>query len=498
MLQRSLEASQGRDGSPPTWLVLGAPVVALGLPFGVYLLTLAPSVYSMDSPELVTAAYTLGVAHAPGYPLYTLLGWLFSHAVRLGDVAFRMNLLSAVLGAGTIPLVYLLARRLARDTLACLAAALLLAFSYWFWADSLVAEVYTLDAFLLAAMLLFLLEWRQRQRKAALFAFALFFGLSLAHRTTSALSAPAFAAYVLLSSRGTDKRALLAMPAFVMAGLMLYIYIPAVYRAHPTYVWSPSTDLASVSGLWWLVSAKAFQGLVFALGPAQVLRNLGECIWWLSASFMGVGLALGLVGIWRQFFTSRRELLLLGGVFLPQILFYANYDVVDREFMLLPVYVVWALWVALGAAHVADLARSYAPRVRVSAAASGLFLALPLVALAINYSLVDLSSEQRPRDQATELFAAAEPNAVVVGRWIDISPLLYLQKVEHQRPDVLLTFGPVQSGQYLWDLVRTNIGTRAVYIPQEAEVDILKSQYDLVAVGQWYRVEPPGLESEGR
>lgn len=491
------DARQRRSTGQRTWLVVGLHCLAMGVPLAVYLRTLAPSVYSLDSPELVTAAYTLGVAHAPGYPLYTLLGWVWSHALPLGDVAFRLNLLSAVLGAGTILLVYAVAQRLVRDKLASFTAALLLAFSYWFWANSLVAEVYTLDVFLLAAMLLFVLEWRQRRQKAALLAFALFFGLSLANRTTSALCGPAFAAYVLMSARRKEWRVYLAMPAFWAAGLMFYLYIPAVYRANPIYAWSGPRDVASISGLWWLVSAQPFQRLVFAFGPAQALQNLGECMWWLTASFMGLGLVLGLVGIWRQFVTSPRELLLLGGIFLPQLVFYANYNAADRELMLLPVYLVWALWVALGAAFVANLARSYAPHVRAAVVgSSALFLALPLVALAVNYPLVDLSSDNRPRNEAMELLTAAEPNAVVIGRWIDVSPILYLQKVEHQRPDLQLIFAPIQNEQYLWNVVRANTGTRAIYIPQEAE--ILRGQYDFLRVGEWYRVTPKGSESMGR
>ena len=65
----------------------------------VYALTLTPSLsyLSPDGSELATVPYVLGLAHSPGYPLYTWLGFLFSHLVPLGDVAFRINLMSAVI-----------------------------------------------------------------------------------------------------------------------------------------------------------------------------------------------------------------------------------------------------------------------------------------------------------------------------------------------------------------------------------------------------------------
>src|SRR4030042_1235500 len=67
----------------------------------VYALTLTPSLsyLSPDGSELATVPYVLGLAHSPGYPLYTWLGFLFSHLVPLGDVAYRINLMSAVMGA---------------------------------------------------------------------------------------------------------------------------------------------------------------------------------------------------------------------------------------------------------------------------------------------------------------------------------------------------------------------------------------------------------------
>jgi hypothetical protein len=52
-------------------------LLVLFVSFGVYLWTLTPTVGFHDSGELITVAYTLGIAHPPGYPLYTLLGKVF-------------------------------------------------------------------------------------------------------------------------------------------------------------------------------------------------------------------------------------------------------------------------------------------------------------------------------------------------------------------------------------------------------------------------------------
>src|SRR5437762_3277993 len=88
----------------------------------VYVRTLAPTVAGGDSGELITAAYTLGVAHPPGYPLYTLLAKLFT-LIPIGTIAWRVNLFSAVCGAGAATLIFLAVARWSGSVWAALASA---------------------------------------------------------------------------------------------------------------------------------------------------------------------------------------------------------------------------------------------------------------------------------------------------------------------------------------------------------------------------------------
>ena len=135
-----------------------APLLATGVTAVaglLYFLTAARDIVVGDCPELITAAVTLGVAHAPGYPLFTMLGHLFSQ-LPLGPIPFRVNLLSAVCDALTVGIVFLTGFRLSRSRLASAIAALILALNPLFWSWSLVAEVFPLNN-LLAALLIYLL-----------------------------------------------------------------------------------------------------------------------------------------------------------------------------------------------------------------------------------------------------------------------------------------------------------------------------------------------------
>lgn len=483
------------------WLAAAAVVLVFGLPLGVYLLTLAPTIYNLDSPDVAAAAYTLGIAHAPGYPLYTLLGWLFSHAVPLGDVGMRLNLMSALLGAGTVLLVYYVARQLSGQVVPALVAALMLAFSYHFWADSLVAEVYTLDTLLLAGLLFLLLRWNEQRDVRLLFGASLLLGLGLANRTTTALFIPAVAAYLLLSSKSSGAGRWLAVPAGLGLGLLPYVYLPLAYASGPAYVWSDfygeaSRDLTSLEGLWWLVSGAAFAPLAGQFAPSEWLPALGDYLRWLTSGFLGVGVALGVVGIWQQVRSARRELILLAGIFVPQVIFYTTYAAPDREFMFLPTYLVWALWAAVGLVAVGKMLGAWAGDVKLPPKAWTAALLLPLVALLVNYSLVDLSSDRRTREDASGLLALAEPGAVIVGRWIDVAPMEYLQVVEGQRQDVTLIHRGTVDAAGLLELTRQYVGRRPFYLVGSAAS--LGSEFELVPAASGYRVLPEeGKEGPG-
>jgi len=149
------------------WMIAGA---AFLLAFVVYTLTMTPEICAGDSGELTTAIYNLGAAHPPGYPLYTMLGKVFTY-VPAGSVAFRVNLLSVFFGALTIPFLYLLIMRLMhrgaeaglalRDRVISFGATMAFAFSSTMWSQAVIAEVYTLNAIFAPMILLAVLVWQE-------------------------------------------------------------------------------------------------------------------------------------------------------------------------------------------------------------------------------------------------------------------------------------------------------------------------------------------------
>src|SRR6202045_5456442 len=111
----------GSDLKP--WIGAVAVATAAGI---LYFLTAARDIVVGDTPELITAAVTLGVPHPPGYPLFTMLGHLFS-LLPFGPVPFRVNLLAVTCDALTVAVIFFTALRLSRSRPAAAIAALILA-----------------------------------------------------------------------------------------------------------------------------------------------------------------------------------------------------------------------------------------------------------------------------------------------------------------------------------------------------------------------------------
>ena len=200
----------GKFFSRSHWLAFWATFAVVQL---VYFFTLAPSVTLEDSGELVTAAAGLGVPHPPGYPFWTMITWLFIHLVPFGNIAWRANLCSSFFGAlscGVVALVTaFLAERfgeapairknLPQDTApgflpfaAGTLAGLSLGFLESLWFQSVITEVYSLNAFVFALMLLFMLRWLYDPARLKWgFLTFLFYGLGLTSHQTLLMFAPA-------------------------------------------------------------------------------------------------------------------------------------------------------------------------------------------------------------------------------------------------------------------------------------------------------------------
>ena len=182
------------------------------LAFAVYAWTVAPNVTLLDSGEFTVAAQHFGVPHPTGYPLWTLLSWLFSQ-LPLGNASWEINLFSSVCAGLAVGLFAALARSSLRwllgDSLAkwtglsttvSVTCGLLYAFSFSMWSQATITEVYALHALLTGAYLTALYAWLRKPDSLGRLLFA-FFLLALSfsnHQLTLSMPPLAFLAVLLV------------------------------------------------------------------------------------------------------------------------------------------------------------------------------------------------------------------------------------------------------------------------------------------------------------
>ena len=138
----------------------------------VYVLTLEPTMSLWDCGEFILSSYKLEICHAPGAPLFMLIGRLFS-LLALGNpekVAFMMNFMSAVASAATVMFLFWISVWLMKKIveehpvvvwITSAIGALSFAFTDSFWFSAVEAEVYAMSSLLVAVVLWAVTRWEQ-------------------------------------------------------------------------------------------------------------------------------------------------------------------------------------------------------------------------------------------------------------------------------------------------------------------------------------------------
>jgi hypothetical protein len=429
--------------------------------FAVYLSTLTPGVLGGDVGELQFVPYILGMAHPTGTPFYCLLGKLWTLLPLGPSVAWRMNLLSAVLAGLTVVVLYHLVRWLTQRSIPALVAALSLAVGATFWEQATMADKYAFNALLVVLVLYLVLYWATTRSPATLNLLALVYGLSLTHHRTMLLFAPLLFGYVWWHERGAlwrDRRRLLRLAVLFLAPLLFYLYLPwAEARNLPPGTWHPRT-LED----WYHYLMDTGQIGYLYVDPADLGERLLFFARTLLRDFTWPGILLGLVGLASQFHCRWPAATFLLASFALHGFLAANHHLPRQWTFFIPSFLVFALWIGEGLGLVWRGLERFRPDNRVAAAGLGTALALGMLALPLVPFLPRYRSFRAIHDgmgvldvwrqaikqgemgnRMGEAIAAVEPDAVIVGDWEQVTPLWYFQQVEGWRPDVQIVY-PVE------------------------------------------------------
>jgi len=423
-------------------------------PLVLYVWTAAPTVTLEDSGEFITAAHRLGIPHPPGYPLWCLWAHLFTW-LPLGSVAERVHWSSGVAGAATVWLVFRVALRVLGDRSAALLGALALGASTIFWAQSVVAEVYALNAALCMLLLLLALRWRDDRRVGWLYALAFVVGAGMGNHFLLALAAlPVLGLLVVVDRRALLRPRVLVVGALLLAlGLSVYLYLPLRATADPPLnIGNPRTLAGVVAHVRRDVYSSELESGRTAGGVRDALLHTRDA-WRDAARWFGWPFAaLALLGViaWprraRDVLVTTLATALLGTLVLNLQLHapHTRLWIYAHRVYYLQVHAMIALWIASG---VHALAGAAAPR-----GARAQWIVRAAVVLGIlwsglrGYDVASHRGDRVGRDLALDLLDAAPPGAGFLPVGDDIVfPLLYARYVEGLRPDVSLV-----SREYGW------------------------------------------------
>lgn len=443
-------------------LRIGIGALVSVIAFIVYIFTTAPSVSFIDSGELTSVCATLGIAHPTGYPIYTLLGRLCLLLPLPFNKSFQLNLLSALLVAVAVYVVYSILFHLqthgitlkSRDEAwkkiipfvhaTSAATALVLGFSKTFWTQALVAEVYPLHIlFVLAVLFVFLratgsmgTELDRKRSVKYYFLFAFLFGLGMANHMTMIVLVPA-SLYLMISKEGMKRFLVVAytnmIPAFLL-GISSYLYLPVRSAVQPVLDWgNPET----ISNLFRHLSGRQYQVWMFSSFDVAATQ-LSAFVKTLPMQFTPFLFPLTFIGLWKLYRYKRRFLWFTMIIFVSNLLYSINYDIHDIESYFLPCFIVTALWIGFGMVQTGEFIRSRFRSVHYFAV--GIVLLLPLLPFAMNYTEVDRSGDYFVHDYTQNFLKGVGEGGIVISRQWDFfcSPLYYFQYVEGVRSDVVL------------------------------------------------------------
>jgi hypothetical protein len=474
--------------SLPSWVYSLWTVV---LPLALYLPDVAPWVGRADTFEFQVVAPHLGVAHPSGYPLYVLLGKLFS-LLPIGSVAWRVNLSSAVCAALAACALYQAVKEDYASSASPIPvlASLTLAFSPTLWSRSVEAEVYALNALVVALALWVAVRWTQGTLDAerALPLLGLLTGVGIASHLTLGALLFLVAPLALTVRPRPSRRAWAAAVGLFVAGLALYLYIPLRWPAlNNGEAMSLARFLAFATNA---ESGGALRPLAFLQDPARwdiALRLMRMQVGW-------GGLALAVVGL--IVVCRRRWPLALGTALASAVWVWFNLSFYvaepDYSAFLIPAHVVIIFWLGMGLGWLLDLVQ------RKAVALLPAFLAattlLPLSRIWLTGPSLDTVQERA--DDAWGRYVLTlpiEPDAVILADSEKFPPLYYLQQVEGLRPDLDLVMRFDEAGYWEELGARLAVGQTvylARYLPH-LEGYLLRSLGPLVEVGMSPLVELP-------
>jgi hypothetical protein len=450
------------------------------LVFIVYIITSAPSVVQIDSGELAAVQATLGIAHPTGYPLFTVIGYMFSLIPLPFSKIFQLNLLAAIYcSAGIAIFVYTV--KLVLDNLetfsskkiesvkapkkkkrekkdnkkenetvplisetvkffASIGGGLVLAFSEVYWLQSTSVEVYSLHILIMNFIILFLLKGylaagddNNKSELKFWILFSFFLALGFSNHMTTLLIIPGvaflfFTKYKLSSA--SLKKILIMLSVFFPVLFLMYLYLPIRAAQDPVINWGNPVDLEKIIRH---ITGKQYQVWLFA-STAAAKKQLIQLVEGIPGQF-SFSLILSAIGIISAFNYARKLFWFLLITFLFTVLYSINYEIHDIDSYFLLAHISLSFFAVFGLLTLFKLGKKMSVVLPIT-----ITIAFITIQLITNFSKSNQSNVYTYEDYTYAILNSVSEQSVIFSYQWDyfISASYYFQFAEGYRDDIAI------------------------------------------------------------
>jgi hypothetical protein len=466
--------------------------------FIIYLFTLAPSVVQIDSGELAAVQATLGIAHPTGYPLFTIIGYIFSLIPLPFTKIYQLNLLAAVFCSAGIA-VFVYAAKLLLDNLNLLSHAkvniekkkrdkkktrnsdkkkggeetvltetvkyiiaisggLILAFSETYWLQSTSVEVYSLHIFLMNIIILFAVKaflhidkGTDKTNLKYWLIFSAFLALGFANHMTTLLIIPGVAFLFLAKfkfSKAGIINILIMVAVFFPILVLIYSYLPVRAAQNPILNWGNPTDFEKLIRH---ITGKQYQVWLFA-SSAAAKKQLIHFVETMPGQF-SISLLLSFVGLFASFFYARKIFVFLVITFLFTVFYSINYEIHDIDTYFLLAYI------SLGYFAVFGLLKLFKMNKKKKLILSlGVTVFVIVFQFVMNVNKADQNGNYTYEDYTRTILNSVSQESIIFSYQWDyfISPSYYFMYVEKFRKDVAVVDKELVRRSWYFDQLNRN------------------------------------------
>ncbi len=427
--------------------------------FSVLILTIPSSVYLGDCGETITCSFTLGIQHPPGYPLFTLLGKIFS-LLPIGDVSFRIYLFSLFLSVLNSIFIYFFILKnlqlfgIKNNLIVPFFSSLFYIFGWTIWQQSIIAKggIYILNIMFVILITIILFEIYKNKNIKYIYLFSFIFGLSLTHHHMSQIILLPVYLFLLYKSHmhaflKTKNYFFILM--FFILGISLYIYHPL--RAKTAILnWG---DPSNLKNFLWVISRYQYFGSEISRSFLNSLNQILKFFLSLSYENLFAGIFFIIIGAIYLYKINKNIFIYFTVIILLFLIITASYLNLTKdrlyimETYITPVYFPSSVFLSIG---IYFLSNFFKKNIHFFTVIFSLLLIL--IQIFVFFPKLDKSRYFFAYDYNKNLIISADYKSILftAGDGI-VFPTWYLKYVKNFRTDITLIGSPVLPMKWVRD-----------------------------------------------